>query len=840
MPEFPIDHVLPQFLDAVQHHPAVVVQAPPGAGKTTRIPLALLGASFFETSRIVMLEPRRLAATNAARWMASCLGDEVGRTVGYQIRYEKKTSAATRVEVVTEGILIRRLQADPALSGVGVVIFDEFHERSLQSDLALTLCRDVQSGLRDDLKIVVMSATLDSGPLAAFLGNAPIVSCVGRSYPVEVRHVTEAKNADLPTLMSDTVVRALGETHGDILAFLPGAGEIRRCHSLLEERCRGTEVLLVPLFGDLPFEAQEKAIVPARQRKVVLATNIAETSLTIEGVRVVVDGGWCRRLRFDAATGLDRLVTERISAASATQRCGRAGRLSPGVCYRLWSEHQQRALVPYHPPEICTADLANLALDLALWGISDPQTLDWPDPPPTAAFGEARRLLVQLGAIDSRGMITADGRRMAELPIHPRLAHLVLTAHKRGGAFLGCDLAALLSERDIFVRRRDGGSSPVSDSDILDRLEALGEWRRGKRGGSGGVADPSACRAVDRAARQLRTIIGADGEEPATAEVVGTLLAAAYPDRVAGQREPGSDRYLLANGRGGRLSELSAVRNHPYIVAIDMEGGERGDGTIRKASAIALDTLRQECADAIVRSRVVAWNEGEGRVVAQEEERLGAILLSSRPITPTGEEVCRVMLEGVAAGPGLAALGWTPKTRQLRARIMFLSSRFPEDWPDLSDRHLLDTMTSWLAPYIRGVRSRVELAKVDLEAPLRALLTWEQSKRLDEGAPPHISVPSGSRIMVDYLPEEGPVLAVKLQELFGLAETPRVAFGEVPLLIHLLSPAGRPMQVTRDLKNFWNAVYPQVKKELKGRYPKHPWPDDPWRAEPTRYTKKRG
>ncbi len=842
MSRLPIDEILPEFLSALKASPAVILEAPPGAGKTTTVPLAILSDPMLQEQRIVMLEPRRLAAVNAACWMASRLGEEVGRTVGYSIRFERKVSAATRIEVVTEGILTRRLQDDPLLDGVGVVIFDEFHERSLVSDTALALCRDVQTVLRDDLRIVVMSATLDGAPVSRLLGDAPVITSRGKSFPVDIRYLEREPAGNCADVAGRAVLRALGETTGDLLVFLPGSGEIRRCEKLLRESLPPQEpLLLCPLYGELPFAAQERAILLADRRKVVLATNIAETSLTIEGVSVVIDGGFARRLRFDPASGLGRLVTVRVSAASAAQRAGRAGRLAPGVCYRLWTEHAQRTLIPFDSPEICTADLASLALDLARWGVVDAGSLAWLDPPPAAALAEGRKLLERLGGLDRAGRITGEGRRMAGFPVHPRLAHLLLAARGRGVGAAGCDLAALLSERDIFRGTRETLDRYTSDSDLLDRLEALADWRRRSAVGRGvGAADSQVCRTVDRVARQLRRLLDVTEEETLpTADEVGILLAMAYPDRIARQREPGSDRYLLANGRGGRLSEWSAVRNHPFIVAVNVEGGEQGEGVIRQATAVSLAGLRREFAGAIVRQRVVEWDEREGRVAAREEERLDALVLGSRPVAASGDEVCRALLAGISAGPGLAALGWTPQALQFRARIRFLARTLPGEWPDLSDGQLASTLGEWLAPFAAGVRSRAELAKVDLLPALRSLLSWEQAKKLDDGAPPQVTVPSGSRIRVDYLPEEGPVLAVKLQELFGLADTPTVAWGRVPLLLHLLSPAGRPIQVTRDLRNFWNAVYPEVKKELRGRYPKHPWPDDPWSAVPTKHTKRR-
>ncbi|WP_298438956.1 ATP-dependent helicase HrpB [Geobacter sp.] len=839
MPVLPIADVLPDLLAALAAHPTVVLQAPPGAGKTTRVPLALLDAPWLGGGRVVMLEPRRLAASNAARWMARSLGEEVGATVGYTIRFDRKVSSRTRVEVVTEGILTRRLHFDPLLAGVGAVIFDEFHERSIHADLALALCRDVQLGLREELRIIVMSATLDAGPVAALLGQAPVISSGGRSYPVDLRYLATESGDDVATSVFRGVGRALTETAGDILAFLPGTGEIRRCERLLAESGTARDILVAPLYGDLPFEAQERAIVPADRRKVVLATNIAETSLTIEGVGTVVDGGLCRRLRFDPATGLNRLAVERISAASATQRAGRAGRLGPGVCYRLWTEHGQRALIPADPPEITISDLAPLALDLAAWGVADAGSLAWLDPPPPAALEEGRRLLEGLGAVDRQGRITEVGRRMAELPLHPRLAHMLLTGRERGWGALACDVAALLSERDIFRGVERSAVRERSESDMGERLAALALWRAGKRGAS---ADHQACRTVERTASHLRRLIAVKAAEDTTPpmdEAVGLLLAAAYPDRIALAREGGGRRYLLANGRGARLSEQSAVHDEPLVLAYVVERGDRGDDLIRQASALGMEKFRRDFADRICRERVVSWDAREGRVVAREEERYGALVLGSRPAAATADEMQYALLEGIAREGGSDLLGWSPRARQFQARVRFLRRILPDEgWPDLSDDHLAATLSEWVGPYLAGVRSRAAVASVDLLPPLQALLDREQLRRLDEEAPTHLTVPSGSRLPLDYGTDGPPVLAVKLQEMFGLADTPTVARGKVPVVVHLLSPAGRPLQVTTDLRGFWNGAYREVKKEMKGRYPKHPWPDDPWSAVPTRRTKK--
>jgi len=824
MPKTPIEEILPELLAALQERNVAVLQAPPGAGKTTRVPIALLGAPFCAGARIVMLEPRRLAAVNAARFMAHSLGEEVGQTVGYSIRFDRKVSAATRIEVVTEGILARRLQSDPLLEGVGAVIFDEFHERSLTSDLSLALCRDVQLGLREELRVLVMSATLDAAPVARLLGDAPLVSSTGRQFPVQVNYLKSEPQGRLPEQACAAVLGALGETSGDVLAFLPGAGEIRRCERLLKESA-GAEILVAPLYGDLPFAAQQLAILPGSRRKVVLATNIAETSLTIEGVRVVVDTGYSRQLRFDPSTGLNRLELLRISAASAEQRAGRAGRLAPGVCYRLWTEHTQRTLLPFTPAEIRVSDLAALALDLALWGVRDPASLSFLDPPPAPHLAEGRALLAQLGALDGGGSITALGRLMAALPMHPRLAALLIAGQSLGAGPLACTLAALLSERDLLPR----GGGTLSESDLLDRVDALE-----------GRGDPVACRGVERVAGYFRKALRVpEGVLRRDAALVGELLMKAYPDRVARERVSGSGRYLMANGNGARLSGRSRLRAQPFIVAVEVEGGG-AEGEIHLASAVTLDAVRGACAPAITRGKRVFWDDREGRVVARDEERLGAILLSERPATPSADEVTGALVQGILGGPGIGGLNWSPEAQEYRNRVSFLSRELPEEGLcELSDAYLAADIGRWLVPHLTGVRTLTALSRVDLLEPLKGMLSWREQKLLDDAAPTHLTVPSGSRVRLSYPADGAPYLAVKLQEMFGLAETPRVARGRVPVLIHLLSPARRPIQVTADLRSFWNGAYREVCKELKGRYPRHPWPDDPWEARATRQVKKR-
>lgn len=837
MAALPIDEVLPELRATLARHRAVVLQAPPGAGKTTGVPPALLDETWLAGQLILMLEPRRLAARAAAARMSALRGEDVGRTVGYQIRFESRVSQHTRVKVVTEGILTRHLQTDPELKEVGLVIFDEFHERHLHADLALALCLDAQRGLREDLKILVMSATLDGVAVAKLLGDAPIVTSRGRSFPVDVRYLSRDSTAPLPQLVGDAIETALARDDGDVLAFLPGAREIRRTQQALEPSLAGRAEVL-PLYGDLPWEAQDRAIQPGAVRRVVLATPIAETSLTIEGIRIVVDSGFARVPRFDPVSGLSGLTTQRISRASAEQRAGRAGRLAPGVCYRLWGQNTQRGLIPHALPEIRTADLAPLALELAAWGVDDPAALSWLDPPPAAAFDQARALLTELDALDAAGRITDIGRAMVRLPLHPRIAHMLFVAERLGLGALACDVAALLSERDIFI-----GTARRS-ADFVQRLEALHTWRRGGRHAAQlREADISGCARVNQASQQYRRLLSPARSDTADVDQAGLLLALAYPDRIALQRAPGDPRYLLASGRGARLHEAEMRLRQPCIVAASVDAGvDAGatEGFIFLAAPVDPDQLRAQMASHIRDEAVVRWDLQQQAVVARREERLGALALDSRPLPNADPEQLRAaMLDGVRR-LGLDALPWTREAREWQARVLSLRAWLPdEDWPDVSDETLLATLTDWLAPYLDGVTRREHLARLDMPAILASRLDWNASRRLDEGAPTHLTVPSGSRLRVEYAPGEAPVLRVKLQEMFGCAETPRVAFGRVPVTLHLLSPARRPIQVTQDLHGFWERTYAEVKKELKGRYPKHPWPDDPWNAAPTARAKPR-
>lgn len=831
----PVDEIVPSLCQTLAAHRSAVLQAPPGAGKTTHVPLALLNEPWLAGRSILMLEPRRLAARAACARMAYLAGESPGATVGYRIRFDSKISAQTRIEVLTEGILTRRLQTDPDLKNVGLVIFDEFHERHLHADLALALCLDGQKHLREDLKILVMSATLDGESVSKLLGNAPVITSAGRRYPVDVRYLTRDVTGPLPSLVCDTVLSALDKDEGDVLVFLPGAWEIRRTQELLAAKV-AARVDIFPLYGDMPWELQDRAIQPsAGRRKIVLATPIAETSLTIEGIRVVVDSGFSRVPQFDPGSGLSRLTTVRISRASSEQRAGRAGRLAPGVCYRLWSETTQRGLVPQSPPEIRGADLAPLALELAAWGVRDPRTLAWLDSPPEAAFNQALELLTELEALDASGKITKTGRAMVRLPLHPRLAHMLFASEPLGLGALACDVAALLAERDILA-----GESRRS-ADFTQRLEALWAFRRhGRQGAQSHQADASACARANQATQQFRRLLSlSESVKTADTRQVGLLLALAYPDRVALARAPGDTRYLLASGRGAKLPDAEMRLRQPCLVAASLDAGET-EGMIYSAAPLALEILRQHLPAYFRTEDVVRWDAQQQVVVARREERFGALVIDSKPLTDAEPGKLRAaMLEGIRR-LGIEALPWTADTREWQARVLSLRHWLPEEnWPDVSDVALSNTMDDWLEPYLDGITRRAHLTRLDLPGILNNLLGWEKGRRLDDAAPTQMEVPSGSRVRLVYVPGESPVLKVKLQEMFGLADTPRVAGGKVPVTLHLLSPAQRPIQVTQDLLGFWERTYPEVKKELKGRYPRHPWPDDPWNAVPTARAKKR-
>ena len=841
MTSYPIDAILPDLVAAIRANPSVVLHAPPGAGKTTRVPLVLLRALPPEQGRIVMLEPRRIAAVSAARWMAKSIGEEVGATVGYAIRFDTKTSKKTRIEVVTEGILTRRLQSDPGLEDTAVVIFDEFHERSIHADLALALCLDVRKSLRPDLKIMVMSATLDYGPIAALLGNAPVITSPGKAFAVEERYLEDTAGM-LPARVAGAVRIALREAQGDILVFLPGSGEIRAAVKELHETVNldNNRITLHPLYGDLPFDEQERAIMPSKEsRKVVLATNIAETSLTIEGVQVVIDCGQTRMLRYDPSTGMNRLVTVPVSRASAEQRKGRAGRLGPGVCYRLYGSHDLHSMLPFTQPEMLLSDLSQLVLELAVWGVKDANALSWLDAPPSAAWDSALSLLQDLGALDRSGSVTAAGRAMARLPLHPRLGRLMTYAENLGCPDLGADLAAILTERDIF--RHSAGDRKVDEPDILERLDSLRCWRAGKCTDS--RADRSALRTVERTSKQLSRLSVETAVRPdrdtIDQDVVSRLLLAAFPDRICKRREGGGGRFIHVQGRGVRLSLNSHLGSSPYLIAVVVDAGENAEGFVHIAAPVDEELIRSECASRIESVRKIEWDRKENRITAAVEERYGSLLLSKKPFNPADTEAAPILCEIIRTAPGMLTV--SREARQFQARVGLMRRFFPEEaWPDLSDAELFQHPEEWLASWFGGIRSAQGLSALNVFPALRARLSWKQQQLLDERAPGSIIVPSGSNVAIDYTAGDQPVLAVKLQEMFGLADTPAIAGGRIKLVLHLLSPARRPVQITQDLKGFWDTSYEQVKKDLKGRYPKHPWPDDPWNAIPTRRTKPRG
>ena len=820
----PVTEVLPELRAALRDGGAAVLQAPPGAGKTTRVPLALLDEPWLGGGRIVLLEPRRLAARAAARHMARLRGEQVGATVGYRMRLETRVGPATRIEVVTEGVLTRMLQSDPALEGVGLVIFDEFHERSLHADLGLALTLQARTLLRPDLRLLVMSATLHGEPVAALLGGAPVITSTGRAYPVRVHYQPRAVEGRLEPAASRAVRQAVAENDGDVLVFLPGAAEIHRVEALLRDPPVPARVL--PLYGNLPQAAQDAAIAPSApgQRKVVLATSIAETSLTIEGVRVVVDSGWMRVPRFSPRTGMTRLETLTVSRASAEQRCGRAGRLGPGACYRMWTEPAQAALVPFGTPEILEADLAPLALELAAWGVADPRELAWLDPPPAAAFAQARELLVALGALDDAGAITAHGRAVAELPLHPRLAHLLLRGRELGCGGLAAEVAALLADRDVFRR---GEVAPPAD--LRQRVHALRELARGRRTPAG--VDAGGLRRALEESRLLRRRLRLDDGDASGEDGTGLLLAFAYPDRIAQARPGQPGRFRLRNGRGAALDPSDPLAREPFLAVADVAGQGR-DSRIYLAAPLTAAELERHFAGEMAGDERVGWDAGARAVRAMRRERLGALVLREAPLpSPPPGQVTAALLEGIRA-LGLEALPWTQPSRQLRARIAFLHA-LDDDWPDVSEAALLATLPEWLGPFVAGMTRVEELQRVELVDALLARVGWERRGQLDALAPSHLTVPSGSRIPIDYADPAAPVLAVRLQEVFGLTETPAIAGGRVPLTLHLLSPARRPVQVTRDLASFWRTGYFDVRKDLRGRYPRHYWPDDPLQATPT-------
>ena len=803
---FPVDDIIPQLKAALASRPSAILVAEPGAGKTTRVPLALLDESWLKAKKIVMLEPRRLAARAAASRMAQTLNEKLGETVGYTVRLERKVSSATRIEVVTEGILLRRLQQDPELSDIGLVIFDEFHERNLDGDLSLALCLDVQRGLRDDLKFLIMSATLDTEKLSTFLDEAPIVNAKGRMFPVVTKHLDKTTRQAVVADAVKAIHLALREVKGSLLVFLPGEGEIRRVEqALIGDVPANVDVR--PLYGAMTLSDQDAAIKPCEigRRKIVLATTIAETSLTIDGVEAVIDTGFKRSPRFDPASGMTALETVRVSQASAEQRKGRAGRVGPGVCYRLWPESEMRALIAHDDPEIRIADLTSLVLELANWGTAERDGLLWLEAPPAATFAQAQDVLKQLGALDSKKQITAHGRAMAKLPLHPRLAHMVIAGHALGAGAAAAEIAAMISERDGLPRD--------TSADIETRLLHVRGTARER---------------MKQVARQIKDAAAIKDD---TAEIShGVLLALAYPDRIA-QRRGSLGRFRMASGAGAVVAEHDPLAKSEWI-AIGLLDGTQVDAKVHLAAVITRPEIEAHFKDQIIESAGVFWDGKANAVSAARTVKLGALVLDERPLaTPEPEAVAIAMAEGVKA-MGLASLPWTDGAKMLRSRINFLHRMLPDDsWPDFSDQALLDNLHDWLLPYLSGISRKSHLERLDMLMILRGMVPHEKLSRIEKLAPACMEVPGGGHYQIDYDVEGDPVLRVRLQEMFGMKSAPQIADGRARLKIELLSPGGKPVAITQSLETFWVNAYPDVRKDLRGRYPKHLWPEDPLTAQ---------
>lgn len=820
-PALPIDKILADLKQRLSLNRNVVLQAPPGAGKSTVVPLDLLTSPWLGEQKILLLEPRRLAARSVARRMAQTLNQPVGRTIGYRMRLERKVSAATRVEVITEGILTRQIQSDPDLKGIGCIIFDEFHERSLQADLALALCLDVQNALREDLRLLVMSATLDAAAVAKMLGNAPVITSEGRQFPVDTHYLTPQQS---PThSLVTTITQAVAKHAGNALVFLPGVAEIRQTETALHPQV-DSNILIAPLYGGLDNAAQDLAIQPPPegQRKVVLATNIAETSLTIEGVTIVIDSGLERRTEFDPRKGMTQLVKRPISVASADQRRGRAGRLGPGHCYRLWSQSEQQQRPRHSQAEIIQADLCALVLELAQWGVSNPSTLTWLDEPPSAAVAQAQSLLIALGALDPRHRITEHGKIMAQLGLHPRLAHMLILANALRSGALACTIAALLSERNPF-------HDSDSHSDFALRLKLFEQGAKTTHRG--------ALTRIKKQADQFRRQLGIAADDASLP--AGVLLAWAYPDRIA-QRRPGQDaRYKLSNGGGAFLSHPGNLGNEKYLVVTELDGQRR---EARIFSAIALDEpdIEQYLHSFCSTTEEIFWDRKTEAVTAEIQNQLGSLVLFRRALPkPDPRQIQSVLLQGIRQ-QGLRCLPWTEACRELQARCQYLSNVKDQDFPDFSDQRLFHTLEQWLSPWLTGLSRLSHLTRLDIESILLARLSWQQQRQLNDAVPTHFQVPSGSRIRLKYLDHAMPVLSVRVQEVFSTSRHPSILNGRQPLQVQLLSPAHHPIQITTDLPGFWNGSYAEVKKDLKGRYPKHHWPDDPANTPAHRgYTKRR-
>ena len=814
----PIDAVLDELARTLAARNTAVLVAPPGAGKTTRVPLALLDEPWTKGRKIIVLEPRRIAARASAERMAKTLGERAGETVGYRVRFGSKVSRATRIEVVTEGIFSRQILDDPELNGVAAVLFDEFHERSLDADLGLALARDAQTGLREDLRILVMSATLDGARIAKLLGDAPVVESEGRAFPVETRYLGRKPDVPLERQMAEAIATSLRADPGSVLAFLPGAAEIRRTETFLRERVHDASTEIVPLFGALDAAVQDRAIAPAPKgtRKVVLATSIAETSLTIEGVRIVVDSGMARVPRYEPDIALTRLETVRASRAAVDQRRGRAGRTEPGVCYRLWDEPQTASLAAYAQPEILSADLSTLVLDLAQWGVADPSSLAFLDPPPAPAMKEAKSLLLELGALDADGRITAEGKSLRALALPPRLARMIVDSNRFGSGEEAAEIAAVLTERGL------GGDG----ADLDARLD---QFRRDR--------SQRASSARELARRWAQQVASAEKPKGEGDLSTGVMLAFAFPDRVARNRGNGS--FVLANGRGAAVEQTSALARAPYIAVGELTG-TAASGRILLAAPITQDEIEHHFADRIESAEEVAFDRSAMALRARRKRTLHAVTLSEAPMSLSpSTETATILANGLIAA-GLDRLPWSKALKQWRDRVMFLRKAEGENWPDLSDAALAATGNDWLVPALYGKISLKDLSAGDLSDAVMNLLPWELRARLEREAPTHFEAPTGTMLAIDYEAEQGPTIAVRLQELFGLNTHPSIAKGAVPLVLELLSPAQRPVQVTRDLPGFWRGSYAAVRSDLRGRYPRHPWPEDPASAMPTRRVKPRG
>jgi ATP-dependent helicase HrpB len=845
-PPLPIDAALPELTALLRAQNAAVLVAPPGAGKTTRVPLVLAGEEWAQKKRrILVLEPRRLAARAAAERMAKTLGERVGDTVGLRVRFGSKISARTRIEIITEGVFTRLVLDDPMLEGVAAVLFDEFHERSLDADLGLALARDVQQGLREDLRLVVMSATIDGARVAKLLGEASVVAAQGRAFPVETRYLGRDARPIEPQV-ADAIVRAMRTDAGSLLAFLPGAAEIRRTAALLDGRL-DPSVDVVALYGALAAEEQDRAIAPSPpgRRKIVLATSIAETSITIEGVRIVIDSGLARVPRYEPDVGVTRLTTVRVSRAAADQRRGRAGRTEPGICYRLWDEPQTAVLEAFSRPEILSADLSSFALDLAAWG-SGPENLAFLDPPPRPALAEAKALLAELGTIDGDGRITAEGRKLRLLPLPPRLARMVVDAAAVGAALPAAELAVLIGERGL----------AGDDFDLTNRLSAFQRDRspraREARAmaerwaevanvpsplvGEGREGGREATRRPSTLAQNLSTPTPNPSPQGGGEPSVGALIALAYPERIAKNRGGAAGAFVLANGRGAQVDPASPLAREPYLAVAELAGSAAA-GRILLAAPITLEEIEASFADRIITREEIAFDAASASLRLRRLRRFGAITLAEQPMPAVPSDAAACMLAEGIARLGIDRLPWTKALRQWRDRVMFLRCAEGGEWPDLSDAALAETVSEWLGPALASKTALGEITADELEVALSQLLPWPLKRRLEAEAPTHFAAPTGSRVPIDYAAEGGPKIAIRVQELFGLDRHPAIAGGKVPLLVELLSPAQRPVQMTRDLPGFWRGSYAAVRAEMRGRYPKHPWPDDPLAAAPTRRRK---